>query len=401
MHAQTRRGLTVAVGFVVAAVVAAVAGVGPGWWVPLHLFVVGGLLSAISATTQMLAVTWATAPAPRPLVAGIQRWALAGGAVALVVGRQQDQTWLFTTGGVTVVLAVLALAPILIHVRNHAVTDRFSPALEAYAAAIVAGALGMSIGLLLGSGRSSDRVLELRQVHLVLNVFGLVGLIAAATLPYFAATQVRAKMSSRATPAAMRATFAGLALAVAVAATGRFLDRTGVFGAGLILYAVGLVAIAALLPVYGRGRLRWAGPRALQLLSGLAWWAAMALMLGVAAIRGTDDRAILQALVIGGYAQILVASLAYLGPVLRGGGHKRLTRGFALTRSWVSLAAGNAAALAAVFDQPEVLAAVLVVWLLDVAVRAVRLLVGTEGPDTPGSDGPPGAPDPSGTDIAV
>ncbi len=390
----------VAIGFVIAAVVAALAGVGSGWWVPLHLFVVGGLLSAISATTQMLAVTWATAPAPRPLVAGIQRWALAAGAVALVVGHQQDQTWLFTTGAVTVVLAVLALAPILIRIRNHAVTDRFSPALEAYAAAIVAGALGMSIGIVLGAGRASDRVLELRQVHLVLNVFGLIGLIAAATLPYFAATQVRAKMSPRATPVAMRATFAGLALAVAVAATGRFLDHTGVFGAGLILYAVGLVAIAAMLPVYGRGRLRWAGPRALQLLSGLAWWAAMALTLGVAAIRGTDDRPILQALVIGGYAQILVASLAYLGPVLRGGGHKRLTSGFALTRSWVSLAAGNAAALAAVLDQRGVLAGVLVLWILDVTVRAVRLLVGTDGtdPDGPGPD--TAGPDTAGPDTA-
>ncbi|HRD99682.1 MAG TPA: hypothetical protein PLV68_00185, partial [Ilumatobacteraceae bacterium] len=55
----------------------------------------------------------------------------------------------------------------------------------------------------------------------------------------------------------------------------------------------------------------------------------------------------LQALVIGGFAQILVASLAYLGPVLRGGGHRRLSAGFAITRSWTSLAAGNAAALAA------------------------------------------------------
>ena len=85
----------------------------------------------------------------------------------------------------------------------------------------------------------------------------------------------------------------------------------------------------------------------MQLAAGLAWWAAMTVALAVATIRETDDRAILQALVIGGFAQILVASLAYLGPVLRGGGHRRLTAGFAITRSWVSLAAGNAAALAA------------------------------------------------------
>ncbi|MEJ7721804.1 MAG: hypothetical protein WKF58_15885, partial [Ilumatobacteraceae bacterium] len=55
VHAQTRRGLLVAAGLVVAAVVTGAARVGAGWWLPLHLFVVGGLLSAISATTQMFA----------------------------------------------------------------------------------------------------------------------------------------------------------------------------------------------------------------------------------------------------------------------------------------------------------------------------------------------------------
>jgi hypothetical protein len=53
---------------------------------------------------------------------------------------------------------------------------------------------------------------------------------------------------------------------------------------------------------------------------------------------------VLRALAVGGLAQILVASLAYLGPVLRGGGHERLTQGFALTRSWPGLALANVAA---------------------------------------------------------
>ncbi|MFP5487244.1 MAG: hypothetical protein ACLGHQ_02930 [Acidimicrobiia bacterium] len=35
-------------------------------------------------------------------------------------------------------------------------------------------------------------------------MFGLIGLVIAATLPFFAATQVRTKMSPRATPTTMR-----------------------------------------------------------------------------------------------------------------------------------------------------------------------------------------------------
>ena len=234
---------------------------------------------------------------------------------------------------------------------------------------------------MLGVGRGGSRNVEIRGAHLVLNVFGLVGLVIAATLPYFAATQVRSKMSSRATPTTMRITFFVLAAATAVAASGQILDRSGVAAGGLITYAMGLLVVAAMLPVYSKGRLRWAGPRLLQLMSGIAWWVAMTVALALASLRRTDDHAILQTLVIGGFVQILVASLAYLGPVLRGGGHQRLTAGFAITRSWVSLTAGNIAAVAALAGGGPVLAAVLAVWLADIVIRAGGLLAGTKSSD--------------------
>lgn len=377
VHDQTRRGLLVAAGFMAAAVVAGITRVSPDWWLPLHLFVVGALLSAVLATTQMLAVTWSTAPAPRPFVATAQRWTLAAGAVALVVGRETDRTWMFVAGATMVIAAMLALASILIRVRQQALTAWFEPSIEAYVAAAVAGATGMSIGLLLGTDRAGRSAVELRDVHLVLNVFGLIGLVIAGTLPNFAATQVRSKMSLRATPTAMRVTFAVLAAATAGAATGHLIDRPGVVAGGLITYALALIAVAAMLPIYTRHRLRWAGPRVVQLAAGIAWWAAMTAALAVATIRETDDRSILRALVVGGFAQILVASLAYLGPVLRGGGHERLTSGFAITRSGVSLAAGNVAALAAFVGHNPTLAAALAIWLTDIAIRAGWLLTTT------------------------
>ncbi len=118
--------------------------------------------------------------------------------------------------------------------------------------------------------------------------------------------------------------------------------------AGLGAYSIGVVALLAFLPPLGRRHLEWAGPRLLQLLTGILWWAATTGMLGASAIRGDamPDQ-IVRALVIDGYAQILAASLAYFAPVLRGGGHRRLTAGFSITRSWTVLIAGNGAALAA------------------------------------------------------
>jgi nitrite reductase (NO-forming) len=338
----------------------------------LHLFAVGALLSAISATTQMLAVTWSAAPAPNSTVAGSQRWLLAAGAVTLVVGRQAEATWLLATGAVMVIAAMVALIAILLWIRHGAVTNRFAPAIEAYVAACVAGTVGMSLGIVLGTGHAGTRVAELRGAHLMLNAFGLIGLVIAGTLPYFAATQVRAKMSRLATPVAMRVTSAVLAAATAVAAAGWLVGRHGLVAGGLVAYALGLVAVAAMLPVYARDRLDWAGPRLVQLLCGIAWWAAMSVALAVVTVRQTSDRAVLQALVIGGFAQILVASLGYLGPVLRGGGHRRLTAGFAATRSWVSLVAGNLAAVAALAEDETLTAIGLAVWVIALAVSGVR-----------------------------
>ncbi len=78
------------------------------------------------------------------------------------------------------------------------------------------------------------------------------------------------------------------------------------------------------------------------------------------------------ALVIGGFGPILVASLAYLGPEPRGGG-QRLTAGFAITRSWLSLLDANAAAIGALVGHGLIVVAAPAVWLTDLVVRAVRL----------------------------
>lgn len=381
VHAQTRRGLVMTAAFVAAAVVAGVMSIGAGWWLPLHLFVVGALLTAISAVTQMLAVTWSAAPATRPAVAAAQRWLLAAGTIALVTGREIGRTWLFVAGGATVVVAMLCLAAVLIRIRREAVTARFAPAIEAYVAAVVTGAIGMTIGILLGADRAGANAVELRDVHLTLNVFGLIGLVVAGTLPFFSATQVRTKMSPRATPTTMRTTSAVLAAATTVTAVGHLAARPSIVAVGLAAYALGLLATGAMLPIYARRRLSWAGPRVAQLVAGLAWWVAMTAALAVTSLRETNDRAVLQALVIGGLAQILVASLAYLCPVLRGGGHRRLSAGFAITRSWMSLAAGNTAALAALAGSDRALAVALTVWLADIALRAGRLMAPTQRDD--------------------
>lgn len=373
VHAQTRRGMAVAALFAVASVIAGLAGIGDTWWLALHLFVVGSLLSAIAAVTLMLSVTWSAAPAPRPAIAASQRGLLAAGAVSVAIGHELGPTWLFVTGGVAVIASMIWLALMLASVRRSAVTPRFAPAIEAYVVAAAVGSFGVGIGVLAGSGHPAAESTGLRDVHLTLNVFGLVGLVIAGTLPFFAATQVRAKMSRRATPRAMRTTLAVLAVAITITVAGHLTVRSSLVAAGLLVYSLGIVAVAAMLPIYSRSRMSWAGPRAWQLSAGISWWIAMTIGLAATTLLDVDDRHVLQALVIGGFAQILVASLAYLGPVVRGGGHRQLAAGFTVTRSWTSLAAGNAAAVAALVGRSVMLAVLLSLWLVDAAVRAIRL----------------------------
>jgi hypothetical protein len=83
---------------------------------------------------------------------------------------------------------------------------------------------------------------------------------------------------------------------------------------------------------------------------------------------------VLTALVVGGYGQVLAASLAYLGPVLRGGAHERLAAGFSLTGSWWGIAAGNGAAAALAAGHTGVGIGLLGGWVADSAWRAVRLV---------------------------
>lgn len=392
-HRQTRRGLLVTAAFLLAAPVAAVVPHSTGPWLPLHLFLVGALLSAVSAVTQMLAVTWSSAPAPPERLAAAQRWLLASGAALLAAGRELGWAPVAGVGGTLVVAALVLLALLLVRIRASAAVDRYRPAIDAYLVAVAAGVVGCALGVLLAIGRGPTGS-DVLSAHLTVNVYGLVGLVIAGTLPAFAATQARTKVSPRATPARLRGVVGALAAATAVAATGLLVGHDGVAAVGLASYVVGLVALLALVPRLGRRQLTWAGPRLVQLLAGMGWWMVATLLLARSVAAGDGlPGPLLRTLAIGGFAQVLVASLAYLGPVVRGGGHQRLTAGFAATRSWPSLVAGNVAAWAALADLRPLLVVTVAAWGVDVARRAGALVAARRGDDGSGPVGSGPAPD--------
>lgn len=371
---QATRTLRLTVGFVVAAPISAVTAGDAGAWLPLHVFLVGALLTAISAATQLLAVTWSASPAPADATATLQRWLVAGGAVALIAGRVAEVTVVAATGGVAVLAGLLVLAATLVGIRLSSSNSRFHPAIDGYLGAIAFAALGAVLGLVMVTTDPGQSWSRIRDAHVHINLLGLVGIVVASTLPYFVATQARTRMSPAATPRALRGAIAGMIVAVAVAAGGHVFDASAVVAGGSAAYAVALVRLLGLCPRIGRRQLRWAGPRLLQLLAGVAWWIAAVGLLGADALAPSalTARAPLL-LVVGGFAQVLVASLAYLGPVLRGGGHERLSAGFATTRSVASFTVGNLAAVAVLIGSDQAAAALLIVWAGVIGRTALRL----------------------------
>jgi nitrite reductase (NO-forming) len=371
-HRHTRETLRWALAFLAGAALAA--GLGAERWLPLHLFLAGGVGLAISAVTLMLTVTWSAAPAPPDRWVQVQRSLVAGGTVGVAVGREADlPVAVAGVAGVAYLLGIALLGVLLVVTVIDGVERRFDVAVAAYVSALVLSVLAIGVGIDMAVHEPNA---DLRAAHVTLNLLGYVGLVIGGTLPFFGATVGRSRMARRATPARLGAVVAVQVLAVLAVVVGVLINVAPPVLVGLGLYGYGILVTLAFMPALTRRQIAWAGPRLLALWAGTAWWAAGVFATAYEVVR--DDALPftgrwLLVVVVGGYAQILWGALAYLLPMLRGGGHHKLSEGFAATRSWLGLAAVNLAAVALAVDQPRAAAAVGAVGVVDGAWRAGRV----------------------------
>lgn len=370
---QARLTVPVVLLFVVAAVTAAATG--SGRWTWLHLLFAGGVVLLISAVSLMLTITWSAAPAPRDWLVVLQRTCITVGAATVVAGRDlATPAWIVVAGAVLYLAGLAGLGYLLVATVRGGVERRFDVAVAGYVVALVAGMAAVVIGAVMASASPS---VNLRATHATLNLLGLVGIVIGATLPFYVATVGRSKMAPLARPAWLATWLLYQTFALALAAAG-FVSSTDVVGAvGLALYAAGLCALVPALPRPTRRQLRWAGPRLIGIWAGLAWWVVATAASAVDAARGDPalaDRWLL-VLVLAAYGQIVWGSVAYLLPVLRGGGHVLLGAGFATTRSWIGLVAANVTGIALVAAAPALAAVAVAVWVADTIGRVAWLLV--------------------------
>ncbi|MBS1836213.1 MAG: hypothetical protein JST64_00790 [Actinobacteria bacterium] len=377
--------------FAAAGVSAAVIG---SRWATVHLLLAGATVLLISAVSMMLTVTWSAAPAPADAAVAVQRVTVTMGVAVLVAGHQSGApTWVALLGAAAYAAGLLLLAWQLVSTVRRGVERRYDVPVAGYAVAIVAGTVGAALGADLLTGAP----VEVRDAHRVLNLLGLVGIVIAATLPFYVATVGRSKMSKAATPARLIAILAVQGVSVVVVVIGLLTSTTPAAVVGLLAYAVCVGTTVALLPRPTRRQLDWAGPRLYGMWCGAAWWIVSVVVAAVQVADGSSPLADpwLVLLTVVAYGQIIWGSLAYLLPVVRGGGHKLLSAGFRLTRSWLGLVAVNLVGIALLAGLGAVAAAAAAVWVTDAAVRFALLLRRPAGasPDeatTAGSRSPQG-----------
>lgn len=382
-HAQTRITIRIALFMIVVAV-------GCGLlveqrWLALHIFLSGAVVLAISGVSVMLTVTWSAAPAPANMLMTAQRSTITAGALGVGFGRyfQWGDVFVGAAAGMYLI-GLLLLAWTLLDVAQSGTKRRFDPAIGSYFAAISAGI----VGVLIGAWMAVDHVnTGLRSAHTTVNLLGLIGLVVGGTMPFFAATVGRSKMAPHATKRRLFVSLGWLVAALVIAMTGLIAEQHIVAGVGFIVYAIGVGAILHVLPRPTKRQLQWAGPRVIALWLGGLWWA---VAVGVTATQAFNNEPVflnqwVAVLAIAGYGQILWGSLAYLLPMLRGGGHERLATGFATTRSWIGLIAVNLAGVSLSVELPRLVSVLLLaVWIGDSVWRASQ--IGTSQAERPPED---------------
>jgi len=370
-HSIARKAFLGAAFFAVVAVVwaAAVLARGGSWWGPLHAFVAGTLLLAISGASQMFTITWAAAIPPKASVAATQRWLIALGVIAVLTGVTASVPVLVWAGASSVVAALAILGVSITQTVRRSLLRRFDLSARFYLLACGSGVAGVGLGALLGTGASGLEFQAHRLVHSHLNLVGLVGFSIIGTIPTFLPTVAHNRAVSG------REAIVGWWLCVAAAA----LMLMGLVAPAVLVGAgTVLTGIAGLLILVGIEIRLWSKGRRqvpfLQVSAGTAWLIVWAFVDGTRLVLGQPAipfAAWTAAAVLAGVGQVLAGSLAYLIPVLIGtplaSNVNRMTH-----HPLIPLGGANLTGFALVIGWDLGAVAFGAVWVIDLAIRLFR-----------------------------
>lgn len=343
---------------------------GGAWWGPLHAFLAGTVLLAISGASQMFTITWSsTVPPSRTLVA-TQRWLLVSGVGAALVGVTFDVPMLAGLGGGAAVAGLVLLGSLIHASVRRSLLHRFDLSARFYLTAFAAGTLGIGLGTMMGAGVASDSLANVRSVHAHLNLVGLVGLTIIGTVPTLLPTTAYSRSVS-----GREAVIAWWLALVGIAAVTVGLWLPELVGAGTIFIAVaGVLILGGILGrLWDRGRRKLTF---LQITIGTLWLIGWSLIDGFQVMIGEPMihfSGWTGAVVLAGVGQVLAGSLAYLVPVLKGSpfvANRRIMERWL----WLPLITLNAAGLALGAGLHTASVILSSVWVADFGIRLVRVI---------------------------
>lgn len=296
-------------------------------WLVVHLMLLGGASTAVIVWSQHFADTLLRrgAPGGRALL-GARLGVHTAGAVLVVVAVPAGAWAIVALGAVLVLLAVIAQVVSMARQSRVALPSRFAPLVRYYIVAGLFLVIGVTLGVLLAradvSGEARDR---LTLAHIGFNVGGWIGVTVVGTVILLWPTVLHARILPTADAAARRA-LPTIAVGVLIVGAGCLLGvRLGVT-AGLVVYLAGLVLVL----VEAARQARQAPPATYagwSMAASLAWFAgsvaALAVLVAVAPTWSDASGAVsalLVPFVVGFVAQLVVAALTYLIPVVAGGG---------------------------------------------------------------------------------
>ena len=293
---------------------------GVGWWLPVHLAMLGAASEAIVGGQLMFTATLGLSRGPARSRTLMQLGLLNVGAALVVGGRVWSSTAVLAAGAL-IFVAVICWVTWQVHTYwRRSINRRFSITGAFYRLAGLSVILGASIGGSLGIGAFDDPASYLahRSLHMTLNVLGWAGLTIVGTaitlLPTVLHVRAPKLLTIRSVPWLM---LGGLM----VLSTGASADAALVATAGLALYVAGLVVFA----IYVRQilvipRRRKVPTAALHLISALAWCVVTSLAL-IASFARSDPSLTRDVLVVGGAGgfvfQALIGAWSFLLPSTR------------------------------------------------------------------------------------
>ncbi len=294
---------------------------GLGWWLPVHLAMIGAASQAIVGGQLMFTATLGSARGPSRQTA-LQQLALLNLGGALVIGGRLFGVRTVLALGATVITVTISWAAWEVRrMWRRSIGRRFAVTGTFYSLAALCILAGASIGLAMGTGAFKDPASYLahRDAHMALNVLGWAGLSIVGTAITLLPTimHVRAPRSSsvRATPWLM---FTGLV----VFTVGKTTDHDATATLGMATYAGGIAIFGFYLSkILATTRRRKVPTAALHLVAALTWLVVTTLALGVLA--GAEDRSAMRDfIVVGGVAgfvfQALLGAWSFLLPSERG-----------------------------------------------------------------------------------